>query len=221
MSQTPDEEDGQFPDTVIITRDGLMCKCGHAPMDHEEEDGEAYGCSVCRCEHGRGHLTPHPHGSIAARILPDGTLATLYQEAFGFRILIGPADCMVGGDVYVQYNQDAFRRNVTAAQPSHLSQMLTLFQEWDGFGYPGRWYRVRIGSNEYLYNTPDGKQPQTFDVSTSNDTEQRLLEMLAQKQAVIESVMEPLTGDASKTMKVDPGPLMEVDEIKRILGLLE
>lgn len=151
MSET---EWKHFPQTVTITRDGLVCKCGHAPMDHDEH------CNSCPCIYSRRDLTPSPDGSLAAKIKPDGRLATLYPEVFGFRILIGPADCEVGGDEYIQYNEDSFKPDTI---DSYARQMITRFQEWDGYGYPEGWYRYKMGSQDTVYNTPDGKQPGSSD----------------------------------------------------------
>lgn len=165
--QPPD----QIPlDKVVITRDGLVCKCGHEPMDHDD-----FTCThpECDCPWSRQNLTPHPHKSTAAKILPDGRLATLYQELTGFKILIGPADDMTGGDEFVSYRYEDL--GFGPPGKSSLNVMLTRFQDWDGYGYPPGWYRWRA-EGDYVYNTEDGKQPRSDKMAEMAQTLDELAE---------------------------------------------
>jgi hypothetical protein len=106
---------------------------------------------------------PKREGSLGNKVLLDGREATLYQELYGFRILIGPLGDM-GGNEYIQYRYEdleEWKENQYGGKivtKSGLNVMLTLFDEWDGYGYPPGWYRRMSGNRAYMYNPDNLKE---------------------------------------------------------------
>lgn len=124
--------------TAKVDHNILYCPdCKHpAQMHHDLRWGKEHlqGCQGCDCLHSRHDLVKHPEGSLDARILDDGRLATLYPTIFGRKILLGAATDPIGGNEWYDWG------TVPAGQEA--------WREWDGYGQPKAWNRHQFGDGE-------------------------------------------------------------------------